>query len=101
MPARMSIVKGCTARDCAYNANDSCHALAITVGEGADPICDTFLFSRLHGGMDGVSTGVGACKVSQCRHNAALECMAGAIRVGLESIHPEKQHADCMTFEPR
>ncbi|MBI5442380.1 MAG: DUF1540 domain-containing protein [Deltaproteobacteria bacterium] len=100
MPSRMSVVKGCNARDCAYNVNEACHALAITVGEGADPICDTFFPSPVHGVAEGISAGVGACKVGHCRYNAGLECVAGTITVGME-VHPEKHHADCMTFEPR
>jgi hypothetical protein len=101
MPAKMSIVKDCAVQECAYNAENACHALAITIGEGGDPICHTFVCSTLHGGVDGGSAGVGACKVSGCRHNAGLECMAGGIRVGMEKIHPERRHADCMTYDPR
>lgn len=100
MPSRMSMVKGCTARECAYNVNEACHALAITVGDAGDPMCDTFFSSPFHGVAESIAAGVGACKVGDCRHNAGLECMAGSINVGVE-FHPERGHADCMTFEPR
>ncbi len=91
MPAKMSIVRGCSARECAYNANDTCHELAITAGEGIDSSSGTPFYSPIHGGVQGLAAGVGTCKVTECRKNAESECVAGAIQVGLERIQPEKE----------
>ena len=58
--------------------------------------CDTFFVSDRHTQDRSHVAGVGACKVTGCRHNTDLECAAAGIRV---SIHDN--HADCMTFAPR
>ncbi len=87
-------VSECVVRECAYNAAGSCHARAITIGDGVHPGCDTFVASKDH--CDGnAAAGVGACKVASCTHNEQLECTAPAIRVGYHGDHP-----DCLTFEP-
>ena len=46
--------------------------------------------------MGQVIAQVGACKRSECVHNADLECRAPAITVG-----SAQDLADCLTFAPR
>lgn len=90
----MSRIAKCTVEQCAYNREQQCHALAITVGDEKTPLCDTFLPSQQKGG-DAANTGkVGACKVSMCRYNESLECNAGKIEVGTR-----QNTAYCLTFE--
>jgi Domain of Unknown Function (DUF1540) len=85
-------VAECSIGECAYNSHQSCHAIAITVGDGDMPMCDTFFVARAHSADKG-HAGVGACKVSTCQHNRDLECGAGRILVGkLES------RVRCMTY---
>jgi hypothetical protein len=67
---------------CAYNQDNNCHALAITIGDGRSPDCDTFFGQAEKGGDGSGIAGVGACKVSACAHNQSLECTAGEISVG-------------------
>jgi hypothetical protein len=88
----MSKVSQCKVSECAYNADNACHAIAITVGDGDNPMCDTFFQTGSHCGAK-ATAGVGACKVSACRHNQDFECSAGYIQIGnMES------KVRCMTF---
>jgi hypothetical protein len=92
---KMSKVEECSVSDCAYNTNDECHALAITIGEQpSTPMCDTFFKASSHGGDKEATAGVGACKSYACSHNQSYECMASSIRVGIHDNQP-----DCLTFE--
>lgn len=86
-------VLACSVKECSYNSEKQCHALAINVG-GHHPACDTFTNSSMKAGsVDNL--GVGACKVSKCKYNRSLECSAPGITVG----HHEN-HADCKTYIP-
>jgi hypothetical protein len=96
MPMKMSPVKDCAVSNCAYNEKKACHAMAITVGEAADPMCDTFFQSDIHGGVKEMTASVGACKIADCRFNERFECSAPNIHVGFKHNHP-----DCLTFEAR
>ena len=91
---KMAKVNKCEVSDCVYNTDNHCHALAITVGDGDDPMCDTFCQSSTKGGDADELAGVGACKVSNCKFNKQFECDAPEIIV---SYHEQKP--DCMTFE--
>ncbi|HKB60907.1 MAG TPA: DUF1540 domain-containing protein [Gallionellaceae bacterium] len=71
----------CSVGECAYNAGHACHAIAITVGNGDTPMCDTFYVANEHSAGHG-HAGVGACKVSGCAHNRELECTANRVLVG-------------------
>lgn len=94
----MPLVATCSATECAYNTSNSCHARAITVGDGVHPGCDTYF------GSAGVShtkaiqrtAGVGACKVSDCRHNEDYECVAEQISVGQST-----NVISCLTYSHR
>ncbi len=90
----MSKVSECKATDCAYNIETACHAIAITVGDGSSPMCDTFFKTDMRKSVKGTA-GVGACKVSDCRHNLDFECAASSIRVGTMG-----DNGACLTFEP-
>ncbi len=88
----MSKVSQCNVSDCAYNATEACHAIAITVGDGDKPMCDTFFKTAAHSAVHGTA-GVGACKVAACRHNQGFECSANHIQVAnIEG------HVRCLTF---
>jgi len=91
---QMPNVKKCDVSECAYNKNDQCHALAITVGDETHPQCDTFCFSQSKGGDPAGMAGVGACKVSSCAFNQSLECQAKGIDVGYN-----EDKIDCLTFK--
>lgn len=90
------VVQTCEATACAYNAGRRCHAVAITVGDGIHPACDTFFASDRPARGVSHTAGVGACKVTGCLYNSDLECSAGAIHVNVHA-----NHADCATFMPR
>jgi len=92
----MPSVTSCSARECAYNADNSCHAKAITIGDGAHPGCDTFLGGCSSHTRSVTMAGVGACKVTGCRHNDDFECMANNITVGFAG-----GDVNCMTFAAR
>lgn len=92
----MPPVSACEATTCAYNVEKSCHARAITVGDEAHAMCDTFLPAREHRHDTSAQAGVGACKVTACRYNDDFECQAEAIKVGMHAGHP-----DCQTFALR
>jgi hypothetical protein len=97
MAMKMPEVSECSVTSCAYNTDENCHALAITVGDDVDdPTCDTFFETDMNGGVQDVIAGVGACKVSECQYNDALECSASSIQVGLR-----EDQVDCLTYEPR
>jgi hypothetical protein len=92
----MPVVGDCTVTDCAYNLDQSCHARAITVGDGVNPGCDTYFRNPTHAKEKQRTAGVGACKVAACQHNNDFEC-------GADSIHVSHVGADvnCITFAPR
>jgi hypothetical protein len=92
----MPQVARCTAAQCAYNVNALCHAKAITVGHGAVPACDTFLPGAAHAMSVKVLAGVGACKVTACRHNNDLECSLARIEVGVEG-----KETRCLSYAAR
>ncbi len=86
----------CDVNDCAYNMDNKCHAMAITIGDSREPKCDTFCQSMAKGGDINSIAGVGACKVSSCTYNTDLECQAMEICVGYKG-----QDADCLTFHSK
>lgn len=90
----MSKVSKCEVNDCAYNLDNLCHAMAITVGDSMQPRCDTFCQSATKGGDASCIASVGACKVSSCLYNGDLECQAPEICVGYREQEP-----DCLTFQ--
>lgn len=97
MAMKMPKVMDCTVKDCAYNMDKACHAMAITIGEDAHtPACDTFFQSKTHGGVKDMTAGVGACKTADCQYNRDFECSAPNIHVGMKGKQP-----DCLTFEMR
>ena len=89
----MPVINKCDATECAYNRDEQCHAMAITVGGPGDHKCDTFLRSSKKGGSVDVTGRVGACKVESCKHNHALECSAPGITIGHEG-----DVVSCLTF---
>ncbi len=92
----ISMVSKCEVNDCAYNLDKMCHAMAITIGDGINPKCDTFCQSMKKGGDISCVASVGACKVSSCIYNSGLECQASEISVGYKGQEP-----DCLTFQSR
>ena len=92
----MPSVLHCNVEQCAYNQKKECHALAITIGHGAHPHCDTFCAGPAKGGDASAMGKVGACKVESCKFNTNLECSAAGINVGFLV-----DDADCQTFQAR
>lgn len=91
----MPKIINCSEMDCAYNQNQKCHAIAITVGS-SEAMCDTFIAMSKKGGIPDMIGGVGACKMDDCAFNQSLECTATGI-----NITPHAGHADCSTFKAR
>jgi hypothetical protein len=92
----MQQVKECSIVECAYNRDNICRALAITIG-GSEPLCDTF-WKYTHKAGDPARLGtVGACKVVACIHNYDGECGSpGGIVIARKGTKP-----NCMTFTGR
>lgn len=90
----MAKVIRCGVNSCIYNMDHCCHTIAITVGDGDQPRCDTFWHSTLKGGYASSLAGVGSCKVSACRYNTKYECQALGITVGYCDREPF-----CLSFE--
>ncbi len=96
---KMPKILSCDVVGCAYNDNNQCHTVAVTIGHPtascaeAHPTCDTFVSLAKKGGIGASTAGVGACKEGCCKFNENLECCAPGINVGLHS-----NHADCKTF---
>jgi hypothetical protein len=91
----MPKVMECSVGNCAYNTMQTCHAMAITVGEpDGDPACDTYFVADRHGGVKDMTAGVGACKLAECKFNTDYECSASSIKVGMH-----EGQADCLTYE--
>ena len=95
MTIDMPAVAECTVTGCAYNMNSTCHAKAITVGDGVHPGCDTFLDGSRHTKRERIA-GVGACKVTGCSHNEDFECAADRITVGFMG-----STINCLTYSAR
>jgi len=93
MTIEMPVVTECMIDDCAYNVGNCCHARAITIGDGVNPGCDTFLQMGDHTKETTRRAGVGACKVSVCDFNDDYECMADSITVDMAG-----DKINCMTF---
>lgn len=96
MNMKMAKVKSCDAEECAYNIKNKCHAIAITVGGGPSPRCDTLTIAARQAGLPNITAGVGACKIENCQFNESLECVAKSIRVKVHTMLPE-----CTTFKER
>jgi len=97
MVMKMPKVLNCDAKECAYNMDNQCHAMAITVGDMEEcPLCDTAVKSEKKAGISDMDAGVGACKVDVCQFNESLECTAKGINVKLHSVH-----AECATFKSK
>ena len=82
-----SIVQTCKVDGCSFNSHSRCHALAVTIGDGNNPRCDTFVQQGSDGGME-TSTRVGACKVAGCVNNKKLVCKANFIDIAFNDNHP-------------
>lgn len=91
----MPQVKLCNAAKCAFNKDNACHALAVTIGDDLIARCDTYLVNGSHGGILSEIAGVGACKMEDCTHNKGLYCRAPAIEVKYTKNGPV-----CATYSP-
>ena len=89
----MPQIKTCDAIACAYNDDQQCRALAITVGGGDTARCDTYFGEAQTGGFPQANAGVGACRAVQCKHNERLECTATNVDIG-----QRQGKVTCLTF---
>jgi hypothetical protein len=90
-----STVTSCDVSTCSFNKNNACHALAITVGDGQVPHCDTFCQLPTRALGTSADAGVGACKVADCRFNQSLRCVASSVQVGRRG-----GEVLCLTYTP-
>ncbi|MBM7415681.1 DUF1540 domain-containing protein [Rhodococcus sp. BP-349] len=91
----MPRVSECSVSACSYN-HDGCHAFAINVGgSNGTADCGTFIPLSTKGGLDTVSTQVGACQRVDCSFNDNLECSAAAVRIGAGE---SSDTANCLTY---
>ncbi len=93
MTIEMTEVQSCSVNDCSYNKDSSCHAKAITIGDGIHPGCDTFLDGSSGHTRASITAGVGACKVSDCKFNNDFECSSDSIQVAVTG-----DSAECKTY---
>ena len=93
---QMPKITECQVKQCAYNNNSQCHALAVTVGGGLDHVCDTFFEYSGQGGDPNTTGSVGACRCTNCSNNQSLECQASEISVGWKGTDP-----NCLAFRPK
>ncbi len=84
-------VLNCTVAGCSYNHDEACSAAAVTIGAKDKASCVTFIPLSVKGGLDRVTSFVGACQKADCVHNDHLECGADSVRVGADT-------ADCLTY---
>jgi hypothetical protein len=94
----MPLVLSCDMTDCDYNRNEQCHAMAVTIGDSDNPMCDTFWVTegkKAKAGDPKQSGRIGACRMSQCIYNERLQCMSGSITVGQKEQNPM-----CRTYNP-
>ncbi len=89
-------VTNCKVSECAYNINNICHAMAITIGDGRCPRCHTFcrFIMNSKAGNTGVDASVGACRISSCIHNTGLACQAPEVLIDYKEQQPE-----CLVFQ--
>jgi len=87
-------IRACSMSSCAYNKEDQCHTMAITVGPHAE--CNTFIHASPRAGFPEVKGGIGACQASSCKWNQKLECQAPGINVA-----SDERHADCQTYDEK
>lgn len=92
----MPSVNQCDADQCAYNSDNQCHAMAITIGDENNPLCDTAFKYSTKGGVPELAGSVGACKVTSCKLNRSLECSSKGIEVKMHSNNPA-----CNTFQTK
>jgi len=82
-------VKSCDASECNYNADEKCHAIAISIGVGRQPVCDNFLKIGEKMGISEIDGIIGACSVENCQFNRMLECGAEEVLLKKNSVHVE------------
>ena len=85
-------VQDCSVSSCSYNTTNTCGATAVTIGYAQK--CATFVPLSVKGGLDRVTSYVGACQKADCTFNTSLECTASSVRIGAST-------ADCLTYEAR
>jgi hypothetical protein len=89
-------VEKCEISQCAYNLDNQCHAIAITIGgDAAHHSCDTFCGPMKKGREKNKIAGVSACKVASSMFNKRLECNSPDIMVSYN-----RDEIDCLTFLP-
>ncbi len=92
----MPKIQNCAVPECSYNRDSQCHAIAITVGDSSVAHCDTFSKLGRKGGIEGLTGGVGACKMIDCKYNRDLECSADS---GI-TVSQQNGQAECISFAP-
>lgn len=73
---RMPLIVSCSGSHCSYNRDMTCNAMAVTIGEKGDAVCDTYYHGSRKIAYPETISFVGACKMESCRFNRNLECTA-------------------------
>lgn len=93
MSTTTAAITTCAATACAFNKDQGCTALAVTVGGAATAACTTFAELDVRAGLGDAQGQVGACHRVDCVHNAELLCGATGIEVA--------DTAACVTYQAR
>lgn len=95
MFTKMPMIVSCSGSDCSYNSNSTCNAMAVTIGERREAVCDTYYRTDHKIAYPDTTSFVGACKMENCRFNRNLECTAysGVSLLGTNG------HVLCNTFQ--
>lgn len=85
MKNEMSKISSCNAATCSYNREMLCRALAINVG-GSGAFCNAFVNMDIKCEGDNFESGIGACKMKDCRFNDCLMCTSPSIDIEMNGI---------------
>lgn len=95
----MPLIQSCDMTDCDYNKHKQCHAMAVTIGDADNPMCDTFWVTegaKAKAGDPKQMGRVGACRMNQCTYNDRLQCTSEGITVRQRERNPM-----CQTYNPQ
>ena len=67
---KMNQITTCNMTDCAYNRQNCCRTLGITVGPHTE--CNTFRHASTRGGFIEIQGGVGASSAADCEYNDSI-----------------------------
>ena len=98
MARYMPLVSMCDVEECAFNRNQTCHALVITIDDERTrcAVCGIYVKTNRKAEVMDATGRVGVCNAQGCIYNSGFECTAYYISIGLH-----EGHADCKKFSLR